>query len=331
MQRGDDGKERSPGAVISSGVTLKRFSQSRQRGLSRAPLRLFRAGFGRRPRLPPPRLPASPVPGADPKEAPGEGQEASAAAGGLSSAGRRAGWTLTRPGGSTRRVRDLAGRSGTGRGGGFSPPGRWQALGRLQGPGSTRRARVTLRERAAGGAEGGADPAAASRRCPWPRRAPERAPAARVPGRREPGGRKMAAASRVFAFRDARWAPDPVLEPSAAVRTPQPVPLVIDNGSFQTRAGWASADPAVPAEPLLRFRSLAARSRGARGGAGAETQVGNDLGSPEPLRWLLRSPFDRNVPVQLELQELLLDHVFQRLGVASQVPPGGGRRAGGRP
>lgn len=129
----------------------------------------------------------------------------------------------------------------------------------------------------------------------------------------------MAAPTRVFAFRDARWAPDPVLEPGAAVRSPQPAPLVIDNGSFQTRAGWACPDPAVPAEPLLRFRSLAARSRGARGGAGAETQVGNDLGSPEPLRWLLRSPFDRNVPVQLELQELLLDHVFQRLGVSSQV------------
>lgn len=135
------------------------------------------------------------------------------------------------------------------------------------------------------------------------------------------------AAGRVFAFRDARWAPDPVLAPSPAVRSPQPVPLVIDNGSFQTRAGWAAADPSVPAEPLLRFRSLAARSRGARGGAGAETQVGNDLGSPEPLRWLLRSPFDRNVPVQLELQELLLDHVFQRLGVSSQVPPGGAPRS----
>lgn len=132
----------------------------------------------------------------------------------------------------------------------------------------------------------------------------------------------MAAPTRVFAFRDARWAPDPVLEPSAAVRSPQPAPLVIDNGSFQTRAGWACPDPSVPAEPLLRFRSLAARSRGARGGAGAETQVGNDLGSPEPLRWLLRSPFDRNVPVQLELQELLFDHVFQRLGVSSQVPRG---------
>ncbi|XP_073165852.1 actin-related protein 5 isoform X2 [Lepidochelys kempii] len=128
----------------------------------------------------------------------------------------------------------------------------------------------------------------------------------------------MAAAGLVFPFRDARWLPDPVLEPRPAVRTPQPVPLVIDNGSFQARAGWACPDPEVPGEPLLRFRSLAARSRGARGGAGAETQVGNDLGSPEPLRWLLRSPFDRNVPVQLELQELLFDHIFQRLGVSSQ-------------
>lgn len=165
-----------------------------------------------------------------------------------------------------------------------------------------------------------------------PRRVPERVSVPALPAGGGRGGHKMAAASRVFAFRDARWAPDPVLEPGAAVRTPQPVPLVIDNGSFQTRAGWASPDPAVPAEPLLRFRSLAARSRGARGGAGAETQVGNDLGSPEPLRWLLRSPFDRNVPVQLELQELLFDHVFQRLGVASQVPPGGevaGRRWAG--
>lgn len=173
-----------------------------------------------------------------------------------------------------------------------------------------------------------------SRRAPRPpgaaaaRRGAERVWVPALPAGGSRAGRSMAAASRVFAFRDARWTPDPVLEPSAAVRTPQPVPLVIDNGSFQTRAGWASADPAVPAEPLLRFRSLAARSRGARGGAGAETQVGNDLGSPEPLRWLLRSPFDRNVPVQLELQELLFDHIFQRLGVASQVPPAGRGDAG---
>ncbi|XP_063153249.1 actin-related protein 5 isoform X3 [Candoia aspera] len=128
----------------------------------------------------------------------------------------------------------------------------------------------------------------------------------------------MEAAGGVFSFRDVRWDPDPVLETHPAVRLPAPVPLVLDNGSFQLRLGWACPHAAVPGEPLLRFRSLVARSRGARGGAGPETQVGNDLGSPEPLRWLLRSPFDRNVPVQMELQELLFDHGFQRLGVSSQ-------------
>ncbi|XP_039179641.1 actin-related protein 5 [Crotalus tigris] len=128
----------------------------------------------------------------------------------------------------------------------------------------------------------------------------------------------MEAAGGVFPFRDVRWDPDPMLEAHAAVRLPAPVPLVLDNGSFQLRLGWACPHAAVPGEPLLQFRSLVARSRGARGGAGSETQVGNDLGSPEPLRWLLRSPFDRNVPVQMELQEQLFDHGFQRLGVSSQ-------------
>lgn len=129
----------------------------------------------------------------------------------------------------------------------------------------------------------------------------------------------MEAAGGVFPFRDVRWDPDPMLEAHPAVRLPAPVPLVLDNGSFQLRLGWACPQAAVPGEPLLQFRSLVARSRGARGGAGPETQVGNDLGSPEPLRWLLRSPFDRNVPVQMELQEQLFDHGFQRLGVSSQV------------
>ncbi|XP_058034115.1 actin-related protein 5 [Ahaetulla prasina] len=128
----------------------------------------------------------------------------------------------------------------------------------------------------------------------------------------------MEAAGGVFPFRDVRWDPDPMLEAHPAVRLPAPVPLVLDNGSFQLRLGWACPQAAVPGEPLLQFRSLVARSRGARGGAGPETQVGNDLGSPEPLRWLLRSPFDRNVPVQMELQEQLFDHGFQRLGVSSQ-------------
>ncbi|XP_047627059.1 actin-related protein 5 isoform X2 [Phacochoerus africanus] len=134
---------------------------------------------------------------------------------------------------------------------------------------------------------------------------------------------KMAAASvagpalNVFPFRDARAAPDPVLEAGPVAQGPQPVPLVLDNGSFQARAGWACPGPDPGPEPRLQFRSVCARGRGgARGGAGP--QVGNALGSLEPLRWMLRSPFDRNVPVNLELQELLLDYSFQHLGVSSQ-------------
>ncbi|CAH6776872.1 Actr5 [Phodopus roborovskii] len=123
--------------------------------------------------------------------------------------------------------------------------------------------------------------------------------------------------ANVFRFRDARAAPDPVLEAEPVAFGSQPVPLVLDNGSFQARAGWACPGPDPGPEPRLQFRAVCARGRGgARGGPGP--QVGNALGSLEPLRWMLRSPFDRNVPVNLELQELLLDYSFQHLGVSSQ-------------
>ncbi|KAB1262843.1 Actin-related protein 5 [Camelus dromedarius] len=126
-----------------------------------------------------------------------------------------------------------------------------------------------------------------------------------------------APAVNVFSFRDVRAAPDPVLEAGPVAHGPLPVPLVLDNGSFQARAGWACPGPDPGPEPRLQFRAVCARGRGgARGGAGP--QVGNALGSLEPLRWMLRSPFDRNVPVNLELQELLLDYSFQHLGVSSQ-------------
>nr|XP_033770780.1 actin-related protein 5 [Geotrypetes seraphini] len=119
---------------------------------------------------------------------------------------------------------------------------------------------------------------------------------------------KMAAlAPQVYQFRESRAVPD------AFLRVPQLAPLLVDNGSLQVRAGWAC--PGAEAEPRLLFRSVAARSRGA---CRSLTQVGNDIPSLEPLRWLLKSPFDRNVVVNLELQELLFDYVFQHLGVASQ-------------
>ena len=118
---------------------------------------------------------------------------------------------------------------------------------------------------------------------------------------------------QIFTFRDCKTSPDPIHEIAARCLHPAPVPIVIDNGSFHTRAGWAlSRDE----EPQLLFRSVAARSRGA---ARSDTQIGNDISSIEPLRWLLKSQFDRNVVVNFEIQELMFDHIFTHMGITSEV------------
>lgn len=120
---------------------------------------------------------------------------------------------------------------------------------------------------------------------------------------------------QIFTFNDHKTSPDPVYELPAPCLSPAPAPIVIDNGSFQTRAGWAVSPGAGLDCPRLSFRSVAARSRGA---ARSETQIGNDIPSLEPLRWLLKSQFDRNVVVNFEIQELIFDHVFSHLGITSE-------------
>ncbi|XP_068196441.1 actin-related protein 5 [Antennarius striatus] len=119
---------------------------------------------------------------------------------------------------------------------------------------------------------------------------------------------------QIFSFQDVKYHPDPIFELPTQCRTHAPVPIVIDNGSFQTRAGWAAPEADFDS-PRLLFRSVAARSRGA---ARSETQIGNDIPNLEPLRWLLKSQFDRNVVVNFEIQELIFDYVFSHLGVASE-------------
>ena len=120
---------------------------------------------------------------------------------------------------------------------------------------------------------------------------------------------------QIFSFQDCKTSPDPIFELPAHYLSPSPAPIVIDNGSFQTRADWA-APAAEVAAPRLLFRSVAARSRGA---ARSDTQIGNDIPNLEPLRWLLKSQFDRNVVVNFEIQELIFDHVFTHLGITSEV------------
>ncbi|CAK6976380.1 actin-related protein 5 [Scomber scombrus] len=119
---------------------------------------------------------------------------------------------------------------------------------------------------------------------------------------------------QIFSFQDCKTSPDPIFELPAHYLSPTSAPIVIDNGSFQTRADWA-APAAEVAAPRLLFRSVAARSRGA---ARSDTQIGNDIPNLEPLRWLLKSQFDRNVVVNFEIQELIFDHVFTHLGITSE-------------
>ncbi|XP_062510427.1 actin-related protein 5-like isoform X2 [Corticium candelabrum] len=86
------------------------------------------------------------------------------------------------------------------------------------------------------------------------------------------------------------------------------VPIVIDNGSFHCRAGWASES-----SPRLIFRNLSAKSKGKRD---LElSSVGNNIGNLETVRWALRTQFDRNVVTHFEAQELVFDYIFSHLGI----------------
>ncbi|XP_041941850.1 actin-related protein 5 [Alosa sapidissima] len=123
---------------------------------------------------------------------------------------------------------------------------------------------------------------------------------------------KSSMSTNIFTFQDYKSTPDPVYEVNVECLQPSPVPIIIDNGSFQTRAGWACDELS---SPRLQFKSVAARSRGA---ARSETQIGNDIPNLEPLRWLLKSQFDRNAVVNFEIQELMFDYVFMHLGIATQ-------------
>lgn len=123
---------------------------------------------------------------------------------------------------------------------------------------------------------------------------------------------KRDAGRHVYSFQDYKCTPDPLfaLEAECVEK-----PIVVDNGSYQCRAGWACGASRFE-QPLLVFRSAAARSRGA---ARSESHVGNDISNLEPLRWTLKSAFDRNALVNCDIQELVFDYIFTHLGINTQV------------
>ncbi|XP_014776303.1 actin-related protein 5 [Octopus bimaculoides] len=113
----------------------------------------------------------------------------------------------------------------------------------------------------------------------------------------------------VFSFKDDRPVPDSVYTYPSGLRE-SAIPLVIDNGSYQCRAGWASMD-----KPQLIFKNVTAKQRGKKE---SELQVGNDISNLEVVRWILRTQFDRNVVTQYDVQEQVFDYIFNHLGIDTE-------------
>lgn len=90
------------------------------------------------------------------------------------------------------------------------------------------------------------------------------------------------------------------------------VPIVIDNGSYELRAGWA-----LDSEPRLRCRNAVARMR-IRNKGNDGPFVGDQIEEWEGPRMTVRTPFQQNVVANLENMECCLDYAFVNLGLSQQ-------------
>lgn len=108
---------------------------------------------------------------------------------------------------------------------------------------------------------------------------------------------------RVIVLKDLKTFPNPVYNYTSKDHK---VPLVIDNGSFQSRVGFSSHK-----KPQLIFRNLVAKPRKDRNKKETKeevqnvqpvTQIGNDIVNIEAMRFQLRTQFDKNVVTHYYLQ-----------------------------
>jgi len=89
----------------------------------------------------------------------------------------------------------------------------------------------------------------------------------------------------------------------------KPIPLIIDNGSFKCRVGWATEK-----DPRLQVPSLVGKVRGKKEGE-PSIVVGNDIRDNDLSRIPMRSPFEQNVVYHFDTQELIFDYAFEHLGI----------------
>lgn len=114
--------------------------------------------------------------------------------------------------------------------------------------------------------------------------------------------------SNIFTFEDEVPTADAFYEYSDLLSS-SGLPIVIDNGSYKCRVGWASDE-----RPRMIFKNLVARQK-AKKSVESDILIGNDIGNVEIARWQLKSPFDRNLVTQFDTQEQIFDYTFSHLGV----------------
>ena len=80
-------------------------------------------------------------------------------------------------------------------------------------------------------------------------------------------------------------------------------PIVIDNGSFNCRAGWGGMK-----DPLLIFRNIVARQKTNQ--EAQEVLVGSEIPESDLYKLSIRSPFERGILQHFHTQEHVLDYIF---------------------
>ena len=85
--------------------------------------------------------------------------------------------------------------------------------------------------------------------------------------------------------------------------------IIIDNGSYECRAGWSICE-----EPNLRFRSLVAKPK-LTDSAISSFVVGNKIFEFEQGKIHKKSPFEKNIVSHFGTQEHIFDHIFSNLNI----------------
>jgi actin-related protein 5 len=88
--------------------------------------------------------------------------------------------------------------------------------------------------------------------------------------------------------------------------------IVIDNGSYECRAGWS-----FESSPYLRFRNLIGKPKtNVNKVIDSLHLVGDELNEFDANKIGKRSMFDRNVVYHIQSLEHMLDYTFSHLGLA---------------